>query len=137
MEPERRFDNHSQARIKLTLRYSVQRQRLIVTVHDIENLDRDDTRGLYVKLYLLPERGKDTKRRTMVVKTQKSPVFEETFEYAMQQGELGQKRLEVSVCEERIIKNEPVGKVVVDLDRISLVLAHTKLFPLSRNHSQN
>jgi len=120
----------SPAQIKLTLRYSVQQQRLIVIVHHIEDLHFDETRGLYVKLYLLPERHKDTKRKTQIIKTSKNPVFDETFDFILSQDELSNKHLEVSLCEERVIKNEPIEKVVIDLEKLSLVLPYTKLFRL-------
>ncbi|CAG9768629.1 unnamed protein product [Ceutorhynchus assimilis] len=124
----------SKSKIKLTLRYSVQRQRLIVVVHHIEELNFDEIKGLYVKLYLLPERHKDTKRKTQVITTSKNPVFDETFEFILSQEELGHKQLEVSVCEENFIKNEPIQKVKIDLDKLSLVLPHTRLFNLVKSY---
>lgn len=120
----------SPAKIKLTLRYSVQRQRLIVVVHHVEDLRFDETKGIYVKLYLLPERHKDTKRRTEVIRTGKDPIFDESFEFFIPQEELGKQHLEVSVCEEKMLKNETIEKVVIDLDKLSLVLPHTRLFRL-------
>ncbi|KAL1513440.1 hypothetical protein ABEB36_002851 [Hypothenemus hampei] len=130
-------DFPSNAKIKLTLRYSVQRQKLIVQVHHIEDLHLEDVKGLYVKLYLLPERHKDSKRKTQVVRTENNPIFNETFEFLISQDELGSKHLEVSICEERVIKNEPIEKVVIDLEKLSLVLPYTRFFNLYKKAHAN
>ncbi|XP_050308723.1 synaptotagmin-6-like [Anthonomus grandis grandis] len=122
----------SSEKINLTLRYSVQRQTLVVSVHQIEGLYSDDTRGIYVKLYLLPERHKNTKRKTQVIKSLKNPTFDETFEFSIPQDELFDQQLEVSVWEEGMIRNEPIEKVVIDLDKLGLVLPHRRLFKLSK-----
>ncbi|XP_039297244.1 extended synaptotagmin-2 isoform X2 [Nilaparvata lugens] len=56
-------------RIQLTIGYSVQRQRLIIVVHKIANLPLKDPTNIpdpYVKLYLLPDRSKESKRKTEV-----------------------------------------------------------------------
>lgn len=51
----------------------------------------------YVKLYLLPERNRDSKRRTDAIKDNCNPVYEQTFEYVVSPAELSSKQLEVSV----------------------------------------
>lgn len=87
-------------RIQLTLRYSIQRQRLIVVVHKISNIPLKDPSSIpdpYVKLYLLPERAKDSKRKTQVVKDNCNPVFDESFEYIINQAEVSNKKLEITV----------------------------------------
>lgn len=132
-----RSDIISKAKIKLTLRYSVQRQRLVVVVHHIEDMRFDETKGIYVKLYLLPERHKDTKRKTQIIKTVRDPVFDESFEFVISQDELANKHLEVSICEEKVIKNEDIEKVVIDLDKLSLVLPHTRLFTLYKKSHES
>ncbi|XP_060518171.1 extended synaptotagmin-3-like [Cylas formicarius] len=124
----------SKGKIKLTLRYSVQRQTLVVTVHHIEDLHFDDTKSVYVKIYILPERHKETKRKTKIVKTSKNPVFDETFEYAIPQDEFDSKQLEVLVVEERLVGHHPIEKVLIDLDKLGLVLPYTRLFRLSKTH---
>ncbi|XP_029662541.1 extended synaptotagmin-2 isoform X2 [Formica exsecta] len=93
-------------RIQLTLRYSVQRQKLIVVVHKIANLPlpQNDPHNIpdpYVKLYLLPDRHKETKRKTAVMKDNCNPTFDEQFEYVVSQGDLNTRTLEVSVCTQK------------------------------------
>ncbi|XP_066139999.1 extended synaptotagmin-2 isoform X1 [Euwallacea fornicatus] len=111
-------------RIQLTLRYSVQRQRLIVVVHKIANIPLKDPSNIpdpYVKLYLLPERAKDSKRKTQVIKDNCNPVFDETFEYVINQAELVGKRLEVTVCSQKqLFTNNSLGQVILDLSQLNL-----------------
>lgn len=91
-------------RIQLTLRYSVQRQRLIVVVHKILNIPLKDPSNIpdpYVKLYLLPGRSKDSKRKTNVVKDDCNPNYDATFEYVISSAELHTSELEVTVCTQK------------------------------------
>ncbi|XP_018788340.1 PREDICTED: extended synaptotagmin-2 isoform X3 [Bactrocera latifrons] len=91
-------------RIQLSIRYSVQRQKLAVTVHKIMYLPLRDPSSIpdpYVKLYLLPGRSKESKRKTMVIKDNCNPVYEATFEYLISTAELAQTELEVTVCSQK------------------------------------
>lgn len=55
----------------------------------------------YVKLYLLPDRSKDSKRKTDVIKDNANPVYDERFEYSVASNELTQRRLQVSVINKK------------------------------------
>ncbi|XP_015182363.1 PREDICTED: extended synaptotagmin-2 isoform X2 [Polistes dominula] len=93
-------------RIQLTIRYSVQRQKLIVDVHKVANLplppnDPSNIPDPYVKLYLLPDKHKETKRKTAVMKDNCNPIFDEKFEYLLSQADLNSRILEVSVCTQK------------------------------------
>ncbi|XP_017465615.1 PREDICTED: extended synaptotagmin-2-B [Rhagoletis zephyria] len=91
-------------RMLLSIRYSVQRQKLTVTVHKIMYLPLRDPSNIpdpYVKLYLLPGRSKESKRKTMVIKDSCNPVYESTFEYLISTAELAQTALEVTVCSQK------------------------------------
>ncbi|XP_039956078.1 extended synaptotagmin-2 isoform X1 [Bactrocera tryoni] len=91
-------------RIQLSIRYSIQRQKLSVTVHKIMYLPLRDPSSIpdpYVKLYLLPGRSKESKRKTMVIKDNCNPVYEATFEYLISTAELAQTELEVTVCSQK------------------------------------
>ncbi|XP_069702958.1 extended synaptotagmin-2 isoform X2 [Periplaneta americana] len=123
-------------RIQLTLRYSVQRQRLVVVVHKIANLPLRDPTNIpdpYVKLYLLPERAKDSKRKTETMKDNCNPVYDETFEYILSQGELNTRHLEVSVVTRKgwFSSQSPVmGQAVINLGEQDLSKAMTCWFDL-------
>lgn len=55
----------------------------------------------YVKLYLLPDRSKDSKRKTDVIKDSCNPKYDERFEYALPPNELTQRTLEVNVINKK------------------------------------
>ncbi|KAF7284996.1 hypothetical protein GWI33_012316 [Rhynchophorus ferrugineus] len=123
-------------RIQLTLRYSIQRQRLIVVVHKIANIPLKDPSNIpdpYVKLYLLPERAKDTKRKTQVIKDNCNPVFDETFEYIINQAEVSNKKLEVTVGTQKQMFysiNNILGYVIIDLSKLNITQPYNAWFDL-------
>lgn len=120
-------------RIQLTFRYSLQRQRLVIVVHKIANLPLKDPSNIpdpYVKLYLLPERTKETKRKTDTVKDNCNPVFDETFEYVISLAELHSRQLEVTVLTQKTWKSPVMGQVIVNLSDLDLTKAITQWFDL-------
>lgn len=91
-------------RIQLSTRYVVARQKLYVTIHKIMNIPCRDPSNIpdpYVKLYLLPGRSKDSKRKTVVIKDNCNPVYDASFEYLISMAELLQSELEVTVCTQK------------------------------------
>ncbi|XP_070496285.1 extended synaptotagmin-2 isoform X1 [Chironomus tepperi] len=105
--------------INMTIQYSMQRQRLIVIIHKIKNIPLKDPSNIpdpYVKLYLLPGRSKDSKRKTAVVKDNCNPVFDATFEYLISVAELNTSQLEVTICTEKLIGSPILGMVKVELN---------------------
>lgn len=123
-------------RIQLTLRYSGQRQRLIVVVHKIAHIPLKDPSNIpdpYVKLYLLPSRSKESKRKTIVMKDNCNPVYDEHFEYVLTPSELTGQQLEVTVATQKgfLSGGSPViGQVIVNLAEYDLSQAQTFWFDL-------
>lgn len=108
-------------RIQLTLRYSVQRQRLVVIVHKIMNIPLKDPSNIpdpYVKLYLLPGRSKESKRKTIVVKDNCNPVYDSTYEYIISAAELMTTELEVTVATQKGLFSG--GSPVIGMLKIAL-----------------
>uniref|UniRef100_A0A182JSB2 Synaptotagmin n=1 Tax=Anopheles christyi TaxID=43041 RepID=A0A182JSB2_9DIPT len=106
-------------RIQMTVAYSVQRQRLLVIVHKINNIPLKDPNNIpdpYVKLYLLPGRSKESKRKTNVVKDNCDPVFDTTFEYIISNAELVNSELEVTVCTQKGFFGSPQKLSLSDPD---------------------
>ncbi|XP_037798979.1 extended synaptotagmin-2-like [Penaeus monodon] len=94
---------HGLGRVQLTVKYGP-RNNLIIVVHQIENLPKEEDGELpdpYVKLYLLPDRSKDSKRKTDVIKDDCNPKYDERFEYPIPPNELTQRTLEVSVINKK------------------------------------
>lgn len=132
--------------INLTLQYSVPRQKLIVTVHKIMNIPLTDPSNIpdpYVKLYLLPGRSKESKRKTNVIKDNCNPVYEDTFEYIISSGELMQTELEITVCTQKgfLYGGSPIiGMVKVALAEPQISLSGISnwwdLLPENKMHSE-
>lgn len=55
----------------------------------------------YVKLYLLPGRSKESKRKTIIVKDSCDPVYDANFEYIISSAELKNTELEVTVATQK------------------------------------
>lgn len=105
--------------INLTLQYAVQRQKFIVIVHRIKGIPLKDPSSIpdpYVKLYLLPSRSKDSKRKTPVQKDNCNPVFDASFEYLISTAELNTCQLEVTVATDKLIGSPILGMLKVDLN---------------------
>ena len=63
--------------------YNMSKEELIVTIHEAKGLpgaDLPDPPDPYVKLYMLPERSKKSKKKSDVKKDTVSPIYDETFE---------------------------------------------------------
>jgi hypothetical protein len=105
--------------INMTIQYSMQRQRLIIIIHKIKNIPLKDPSNIpdpYVKLYLLPGRSKDSKRKTAVIKDNCNPVFDATFEYLISIAELNTTQLEVTICTDKFLGSPILGMLKIDLN---------------------
>lgn len=65
----------------------------------------------YVKLYLLPGRSKESKRKTIIVKDSCDPVYDATFEYIISSAELKNTELEVTVATQKAFGSPIIGMV--------------------------
>lgn len=110
--------------INVTLQYSVQRQRLIVIIHKIKGIPLKDPSNIpdpYVKLYLLPGRAKDSKRKTNVIKDNCNPVFDATFEYLISTAELNTSSLEITVATQKMIGSPILGMIQLYLNQPEII----------------
>lgn len=127
--------------LHLTLRYSMQRQALVVVVHRIRNLPVSNPSDLpdpYVKIFLRPGSQKDNKRKTVVVKNNSNPEYDETFEYIVNPQELNSNSLEVFVClwNSSIFKHgKMLAKTIIELAELDLTKSVTEWFDLDINYS--
>ncbi|EGI60664.1 Extended synaptotagmin-2 [Acromyrmex echinatior] len=125
-------------RIQLTIRYSTQRQKLSIFVHKVANLPlpQNDPHNIpdpYVKLYILPDKHKETKRKTAVIKDNCNPQFDEQFEYVVSQGDLNTRVLEVSVCTQKgwlSTGSNVMGQVHLKLSEINISKTVTSWYDL-------
>lgn len=87
----------------------------------------------YVKLYLLPDRHKETKRKTAVMKDNCNPIFDEQFEYVVSQADLNSRTLEVSVCTQKgwlSTGSNVMGQVYLNLSEIDVTKSSTSWYDL-------
>ncbi|XP_013193142.1 extended synaptotagmin-2 isoform X3 [Amyelois transitella] len=122
-------------RILLSLRYSMQNQTLFIVVHKIMHIPLKDPSNVpdpYVKLYLLPGRSKDSKRKTLVVKDSCMPEYDEQFEWVIPHAELHSRQLEITVATHKgFLGGSPViGQVIVHLNQYDFREAKTLWFDL-------
>lgn len=112
-------------KIRMSLRYDQEDEKLRVTVHQASGLPGGhlpDPPDPYVKMYLLPEKSKSSKRKTDVIKDTVDPVFEEEFEFKIPIKRIGETQLQVSVIDRKgIFARSPLmGRSVIDLDNPKL-----------------
>ncbi|XP_050673440.1 extended synaptotagmin-1 isoform X9 [Leptidea sinapis] len=122
-------------RILLSLRYSMQNQTLYVVVHKIMNIPLKDPTNVpdpYVKLYLLPGRSKDSKRKTLVAKDSCNPEYDDQFEWVIPLAELHSRHIEVTVATHKgFLGGSPViGQVFIHLNQYDFREATTMWFDL-------
>ncbi|XP_077167342.1 double C2-like domain-containing protein beta isoform X2 [Paroedura picta] len=107
-------------RILISLKYSSQKQGLLVGIVRCAHLAAMDANGYsdpYVKTYLKPDEDKKSKHKTAVKKKTLNPEFNEEFCYEIKHGDLAKKTLEVTVWDYDIGKsNDFIGGVVLGIN---------------------
>merc|ERR1719483_1485966 len=119
-------------KIKVTLKFCGVQNELTVIVYEAKGLPGGDLPDPYVKLYLLPERSKKSKRKTDFVKDTVTPVFNETFEYEIPALKIPSHQLEVSVVDRKGVfsRGSTMGRCVIDLDQVMSKEINQKWFDL-------
>jgi len=110
---------------KLKLSLSFSQGSLKVMVHHIQNLGFSDQGreepNSYVKVYLLPDPTKQTKRKTKVVKKNCNPSFMEMLEYRIPLHTVQTKTLHASVWDSSPFQeNMFLGSVSIKLGEVAL-----------------
>ncbi|XP_005067447.1 double C2-like domain-containing protein beta [Mesocricetus auratus] len=115
-------------RILISLKYSSQKQGLLVGIVRCAHLAAMDANGYsdpYVKTYLKPDVDKKSKHKTAVKKKTLNPEFNEEFCYEIKHGDLAKKSLEVTVWDYDIGKsNDFIGGVVLGINAKGERLKH-------------
>ncbi|KAL3213296.1 hypothetical protein MRX96_035531 [Rhipicephalus microplus] len=124
-------------KLQLTLRYSAQRSRMVVVVHRAVNLvhkDGEDLPDPYVKLQLLPDRSKESKRKTQICRNTCNPVFDETMEFEAALSDLEGSTLQVLVNSKSgssmFSRGKTLGRTQVSLANLDLTKALTDWYEL-------
>lgn len=123
-------------KIQLTLGYSMQRGKLAVVIHKCVCLiacDKDNFSDPYVKMYLLPDRGNSSKRKTKVINNNLNPVWDETFEYSVTPQEMQTRTLEITVKNDTSMfssSQKVLGIVLIDLSELDTSQSSTEWYDL-------
>ncbi|KAK3877587.1 hypothetical protein Pcinc_017702 [Petrolisthes cinctipes] len=127
----------AQGQVKVSIQYL--RGQLQIMVHHARNLSfisAGQEPSPYVKLYLLPDPYKKTKRKTKVVKKSCHPTFMEPITYRMSQDIVKQRILEISVwSEDKFSENIYLGSSYLKLS--ALELKEEQCEWLSLEHQRN
>jgi len=123
-------------RLFFTVKYSFEKNALVVTVNKCTNLPAKDSQNKssdpYVKLQLLPE--KQHKVKTRVLRRTLNPVYDEDFTfYGVHFNQLPILTLHFVVLSfDRYSRDDVVGEVMVELENIDLTNTDTAPLPLVR-----
>ncbi|XP_064472124.1 extended synaptotagmin-2-like [Ornithodoros turicata] len=137
-DPEREvLGDPGAGKVQLTLRYNTQKGRLLVTVHRAVNLEHREGEDLpdpYVKFHLLPDKNKENKRKTQIVRDSCNPVFDETVEYDASLSELEGSTLQVLVASKSstsmFARTSTLGRTQVSLANLDLTRTLTDWYDL-------
>ncbi|KAM3862330.1 synaptotagmin-like protein 5 [Diretmus argenteus] len=107
--------------ILLNISYSYKTGALNVLVKECRNLATGDERkqrtDAYVKTYLLPDKSRQSKRKTSIKANTINPVFNETLRYVISHSQLETRTLEISVWHhDRFGHNSFLGEVELTFD---------------------
>ncbi|XP_030614851.1 synaptotagmin-like protein 5 isoform X2 [Archocentrus centrarchus] len=107
--------------ILLNISYSYKTGALSVLVKECHNLAVGDERrqrtDAYVKTYLLPDKSRQSKRKTSIKANTINPVFNETLRYVISHSQLETRTLQASVWHhDRFGRNSFLGEVELAFD---------------------
>ncbi|XP_046848226.1 synaptotagmin-like protein 4 isoform X3 [Xenia sp. Carnegie-2017] len=103
------------------MKYDHQGQEFQIQVHQARDIAAVDKKhnisDPYVKTYLLPDRSRDGKRKSKIIKKTINPIFDEILTYRIRYDELLQRTLWLAVWNnDRFGHNDFLGEVVLSID---------------------
>ncbi|XP_031421334.1 LOW QUALITY PROTEIN: extended synaptotagmin-1 [Clupea harengus] len=128
-------DDGGGGQVKLSLLYSSEESRLVITVYACRNLTActKDGSDPYVSFILFPDKSRTTKRKTSVKKKDLNPEFNERFDFDLSLEEATQRRLDLSVKHSVsfMSREELIGKLQLELDQVDLSSGVTQWYALA------
>uniref|UniRef100_A0A6Q2Z2F2 C2 domain-containing protein n=2 Tax=Esox lucius TaxID=8010 RepID=A0A6Q2Z2F2_ESOLU len=125
--PLSQLGDQSPGQVKLQIGYSLEENRLFITVLSCRGLpacgSAKDGTDPYVSFILLPDKNRTTKRKTNTKKRDLNPEFNERFDFDFSLEESMQRRLDLTVKNNVSFmsrEREVIGKLLLDLDQIDL-----------------
>ncbi|XP_030623547.1 extended synaptotagmin-1 [Chanos chanos] len=131
-------DESGRGQVKLSVKYSTEENRLVITVHACRNLPSRSKDGLdaYVSFSLQPDKNRATKKKTSVKKRDLNPEFNERFDFDLSLEESMHRHLDLSVKNSVSFmsrEKEHVGKLLLDLNQLDLKSGVTQWFNLTED----
>ncbi|XP_061690246.1 synaptotagmin-like protein 4 isoform X4 [Syngnathoides biaculeatus] len=107
--------------VVFTMFYDEPTQSLQVFIKECHKLAYGDTlrqfSNPYVKCYLLPDKSRQSKRKTTIKRHTCDPVYEETFKYSIRRNQLLTRSMLISVWHHGHLSSNPfLGEVEIALD---------------------
>ncbi|CAF3690036.1 unnamed protein product [Rotaria sordida] len=110
--------------IELKLTYSTTTGALDILIHNCKNLtpaQKNKKSDPYVKVYLLPDRSKNSKRKTSTKKNTTDPVYDEKLRYHVTKQEFETRVLWISVWSQGALgQNNFLGEIHIPLSNCTL-----------------
>ncbi|KAG8450534.1 hypothetical protein GDO86_002979 [Hymenochirus boettgeri] len=124
-----------QGEILLNINYSYKTGALNVLIKNCRNLAEADEKknrtDPYVKAYLLPDKSRQSKRKTKIKTNTTNPDFNETLKYVISHTQLETRTLQLSVWHnDRFGRNSFLGEVNIPLDSWNFEKQDDTYFPL-------
>nr|XP_025034581.1 extended synaptotagmin-3 [Pelodiscus sinensis] len=121
--------------IQLAVRYASLRRSLIVMINGCRNLMPPSNRGVdpYVRVYLLPDKRRASRRKTTVKKKTFDPHYDEKFEFFESLEEVKKRTLDIAVKNSRSLisrERRELGKVLIDLSKEDLIKGFSQWYEL-------
>ncbi|XP_051878404.1 synaptotagmin-like protein 4 [Pristis pectinata] len=117
------------------LRYDQKKQALNIHVKECRNLAYGDENkrrsNPYVKSYLLPDKSRQSKRKTTIKRNTTNPIYNEIIRYDISESQLIMRTLQLSVWHyDRFGRNTFLGEVDLSLDTWKLNSESEECLPL-------
>ncbi|XP_051276787.1 synaptotagmin-like protein 4 isoform X2 [Dicentrarchus labrax] len=132
--------------VVFSMSYDEHTQSLQVFIKECHELAcGDSSRQLsnpYVKCYLLPDKSRQSKRKTSIKRNTVNPVYQETLKYSISRSQLATRSMLISVWHHgRLSRNAFLGEVEIpldcqdldstDMDRVALMAKAASAMPAS------
>ncbi|XP_066926014.1 regulating synaptic membrane exocytosis protein 1-like isoform X2 [Clytia hemisphaerica] len=115
---------HINGQLQIKLNYEIETGSLYVTIAEARALSYRSNmqpRNAYVKLYFLPDRSLQSKRRTKTVLRSIAPCWNQTFMYVVKNQKFQGRSLEITLWDyDRTDNNQFIGEVLIDLSEALL-----------------
>ncbi|KAK3748301.1 hypothetical protein QZH41_007335 [Actinostola sp. cb2023] len=109
--------------LELHLKYDHRRNCLVTKVIGVNHLrsrNPENKTNPFVRLYILPDRSKKTRRVTKIIKGSLHGEYRETFQHVIGLDMLADRQLECAVKSDRGLRNRLIGTAKVDLGELDL-----------------